>query len=497
MRHTFLAGVLAAATLASQGLAAQAACTATSSRPVLDPARRPVQGTTLTMAAARYRVGTTEYATNVYNGQFMGPTLTMLPGQTFALNVVNNMSATPVQPATQVSRTNFHTHGLVVTPKPTYGDNVTNVSIPNGGGRNAYNFPVPAYHTQGMFWYHPHPHELTSSQVAGGLSGALMVGSILTYFPEYDGVRERTLLIRDMLFTFGSPLLFNINGSTCARLPVAPGEKQLWHIGNFSANSFVNLKLTGAQWTLLAMDGNPLAAEEQIDSLYIPPGSRAEVIVTGPTNGQPVQLITDTYPGGPKTPTTLGYVVPAATRARALRTPRPRRAGLDAAVVDTLRFLRNATNVNRDTFRYSFPSQTTAAVNGVVYSPGDAPVMIPWGQVQEWTIINESTALHTFHIHQTDFDIIELNGVAVTDSMLRDNVPVGIHQVNGQTVGDTVVVRFTFEPIAEGPFVFHCHVLQHEDEGMMMNVCVYDPADPTRGKQTCQNYFSGQTHAGH
>ena len=60
-----------------------------------------------------------------------------------------------------------------------------------------------------------------------------------------------------------------------------------------------------------------------------------------------------------------------------------------------------------------------------------------------------------------------------------------------------MVIRFVFEPIAAGPFVFHCHVLQHEDEGMMHNVCVYDPNDPN-GRQKCNAMFSSQpAHAGH
>lgn len=480
------AALLASALLATQA-AAQASCPT-----VMDPVQRPVQGTTLTMAPATYRIGSTTYTTNVYNGQFVAPTLTMQPGERFVLSVVNNMRATNVQPDSMIRRTNFHTHGLVVTPSPDSGDNVTHVSIPNRGGRHSYHFPVPAYHTTGMFWYHPHPHELTSSQVAGGLSGALMVGSILKYFPQYRGVRERTLLIRDMLFSFSSPLLLNINGSPCATLPIAPGEQQLWHIGNFAANSFVNLKLVGARWTLLALDGNPLLAPEQVDSLFIPPGSRAEVIVTGPPAGQRVQLISAPFLTGPSQPTTLGYLV-SSGRARAqARAPLP---GVLREVRDTIDRLATATSVQRYTFRYSFPQSGGAAVNDTLYAPNHPPVSIPWGQVQEWTIVNETSFPHTFHIHQTDFLVTTVNGRPANEGRLRDNVTIGVHQVNGKTVGDTVVVRFMFEPIAAGPFVFHCHVLQHEDEGMMHNVCVYDPRDPD-GPRKCNAMFSNAA-AGH
>jgi suppressor of ftsI len=414
----------------------------------------------------------------------------MKPGERLLLSVRNAMAATDSQPASQVAWTNLHYHGLVVTPSPDSGDNVTHVHLGRGES-HVFHFPVPSYHTEGMFWYHPHPHGISTSQVAGGLSGALLVGSILEYFPEYahHGMRERVLLIRDMSFTFSKPTVLNVNGSTCARLPVAPGQRELWHIGNFGSNTFVNLKLEGMQWTLLAMDGNPLPDTAMVDSLYIPPGSRAEVIVTGPPRGTRVRLYSAPFEPNPTQPqVTLGYLVGEGVErpAPALREV----AGLDASVIDTLRFLRSAEEVGEHTFTFDFVGND-AGINDTIYQPTNLPVAIPWGQVQEWTLVNTTTSLHTFHIHQTDFTIMSVNGEPRDERLLRDNVPLGVHRDSaGKLVGDTVVVRFTFEPIAAGPFVFHCHVLQHEDEGMMHNVCVYDPRDPD-GVNKCNAMFSG------
>lgn len=490
MRPTALTGaLLAAGMLAVHPLAAQTGC-----RTVPDPPRMGVQGTTLRMAPASYSISGTPFRTNVYNGSFLGPTLVMRPGERMNLSVVYAMAPTASQSVADVAWTNQHYHGLVVTPRPDGGDNVTHVRIDKDSTRRRYDFLVPSYHTEGMFWHHPHPHGLTNAQVAGGLSGALLVGSILRYFPEYRGVSERVLLIRDMSFHIQNSLL-NINGSTCALLPVAAGQQQLWHIGNFGSNQFVNLKLRGARWTLLALDGNPLARPEQVDSLFIPPGSRAEVIVTGPPAGRRVELVSAPFLTGPSQPSTLGYLV--GTPARAAAPPRPALPGALKAVRDTISRLASATDVQRRTFRYSFPDSGGAAINDTLYAPNHPPVSIPWGQVQEWTIVNETKFPHTFHIHQTDFLVTTVNGRPAHEGRLRDNVTVGVHQVNGETVGDTVVVRFVFEPIAAGPFVFHCHVLQHEDEGMMHNVCVYDPADPN-GRQKCNAMFtSAPPHAAH
>lgn len=483
-RPTLAAALLAGGLLAAHALAAQ------SCRPAVDPPLLPARGATLRMEPLRYRIAGTEFVTNVYNGRFVAPTLTMQPGERMDLTVVNEMHPTDLQPDSTVAWTNAHYHGFAVTPSPDGGDNVTHVHIRRGEARH-YGFLVPADHSQGMYWYHPHPHGSTGTQVAGGLSGALMVGSILTYFPQYRGVRERTLLIRDMSFNLmESRRLLNVNGQACSTYPIAPNERQLWHIGNFSANQFVNLKLDGVKWTLLAMDADRVARALDLDSLWIPPGSRAEVIVTGPPAGTRARLYAAKYVptnSADVVDVTLGYLE-SGGRARVAAPPRAA-AGMDKDVLDTVAFLRNARDVERHTFRFSFPGQVTAAVNDTIYAPTNLPVNVPWGKVQEWTIINQTPALHTFHIHQTDMLITSVNGKEVPFETLRDNVPVGVHVVSDTIRGDTVVVRFVFAPIAAGPFVFHCHVLQHEDEGMMHNVCVYDPNDPD-GPTKCNDMFA-------
>ena len=469
-RNRIAAALFAAATLAARALQAQSTCP-----DLVDPPTLRAQGATLRMAPARYSIGGQRFETNVYNGRFVAPTLVMHPGEPLRLQVVNDMRPTDSQPDSTVAWTNQHYHGLVVTPNPDGGDNVTHVRI-GQGERHGYDFPVPAYHTQGMFWYHPHPHEITGPQVAGGLGGALMVGSILEYFPQYRGVREHTLLIRDMSFNLmESPQLLNINGNTCTTFRIAPNERQLWHIGNFGANHFVNLKLEGMSWMLLAMDGDPLPEPVQVDSLWIPPGSRAEVIVTGPPAGTRTRLYSAPFLPRDSLPVTLGWLASSGrARSLAVRTP----AGGDKSVIDTVAFLRRARDLHRETFTFSFPGETTAAINDSIYQANFPPISIPWGQVQEWTLVNNSQSLHTFHIHQTDFLVMSVNGTKVPFESLRDNIPLGVHtDSTGAIVGDTVVVRFVFEPIAAGPFVFHCHVLQHEDEGMMGQFVVVEPGE--------------------
>jgi suppressor of ftsI len=163
---------------------------------------------------------------------------------------------------------------------------------------------------------------------------------------------------------------------------------------------------------------------------------------------------------------------------------------------DSIRRLETDTDVDTFTVHYQLVGNGLG-LNGKQYSPTRLDRAVAVGRTQQWTLINDTWFLHTFHIHQVDFVVVSVNGhPAVPDSVHLDNVHLGIHPLpNGKWAPDTVVIRFRFLPIAAGPFVYHCHDLFHEDAGMMANVCVYDPA---RGQTpgTCRQWFPNLGGAG-
>jgi suppressor of ftsI len=167
------------------------------------------------------------------------------------------------------------------------------------------------------------------------------------------------------------------------------------------------------------------------------------------------------------------------------------RSRVNTELADSILRLATATDVDRFSLRFSFDSaDTLLLLNDSIYRPGRLDRAVQVGRVQEWTLINETDFHHTFHIHQTDFLITSINGRDVeADSVFFDNVTLGVHQdASGKVVGDTVTVRFTFNPVAAGPFVYHCHVLFHEDHGMMQNICVYPQG---ADESYCAQWFSG------
>ncbi|HWK89021.1 MAG TPA: multicopper oxidase family protein [Longimicrobium sp.] len=457
----------------------------------------------LEMKPATYTISgrSGQLTSNVYNGGYNAPTLRVGLGEIVRLNVINNMQAVGGLAPSQVDTTNQHYHGLVVSPLPTAGDNVTNVFIPWNGGSNLNEYlllpAIDSVQSQGLMWYHPHPHGSTLPQVAGGLAGPMVVGDLLSYFPEYRGAKERILTIKTP-DSGGSPVL-NINQVQCPRMEIIAGQQELWRILNATGNTFLNLKLDGYTFTVLAFDGNPVVKPFQQDSLFIPPGGRAEVIITGGQGDWSANLVAAPSLGGSSSPVKIGELrtrgllaeAPAALQARETRAL----ARINPILADSMRRLTSATDVDTFTLRFRFDgTKNVYLLNDSTYSAGRLDRAVQTGRVQEWTLVNLDQFRHTFHIHQTDFLIVEVNGRRVEqDSVFYDNVNLGVHKDSGgNTVGDIVKVRFKFHPVAAGPFVYHCHVLSHEDLGMMANICVYLPGQ----QNTCSRWFPG-TGGGH
>jgi suppressor of ftsI len=457
--------------------------------------------TDLVMAPATFSIGDSVYRRNVYNAGYNAPVIRMNRGDRLRFNVRNAMQVTPTQPLDTIIQTNQHYHGMVVTPLPDTGDNVVPVSIPlRGANRNS--FFIPGLQSEGMMWYHPHPHSRTGAQVAGGLAGALIIGDLLASYPAYRGAAERVMYVKDT--RDGSKAYLNVNGNPCVGLTIAPGERQLWRIGNMTGATWLNLRLgergRGYRFIVLALDGNHLVRPTPMDSLFLAPGQRAEAIVIGGTaSWDTVAFYSDSIASSfdtttlklkPRNPRVdLGTLATTGALAMVSREAlEPSLQPPDAVLADSIRRLLADSDVDRFTVHYQV-TRLGLVLNDSSYDHDRLDHAAQVGRTQEWTLINDTWFLHTFHIHQTDFVVTRINGVPQPDSVHLDNVHLGIHPIGGGNwAGDTVVIRFTFNPIAAGPFVYHCHDLKHEDAGMMANMCVYNAAT---GERWCNQWFPG------
>ncbi|HEU4656607.1 MAG TPA: multicopper oxidase family protein [Capillimicrobium sp.] len=403
-----------------------------------------------------------------FNGSLVGPTLHVRPGDAIEVTFRN---ATPQD-------TNIHFHGLHVSPKG-HGDNVFRSFSPGTTVRSRV--VLPKDHSPGTFWYHAHFHGLTEQQLMGGMSGLIVVDGLQRLLPkELRGIEERQLAIRDLQVAPGSPgsaaLVGSeidptkattrlVNGLLLPRTTLRSGETQLWRLANIGSDLFYDVELAGHRLTVIAEDGSPVWRTYRARHLVMPPGKRFDVLVEGGAPGS-YDLRTRAYPQEgfqllPRTDLATVEVVPGDGQAAAAV---PRRLDTPAGPI------MDRPAAKRRTFTFSFGTgkQFTALINGQVFDPAKTNVAPVVDTVEEWTLRNTSDEEHPFHIHVNDFQVVSVNGKRYRAHNLQDvvTIPKQEHGKPGE-----VVIRIPFDDFT-GHFVFHCHILGHEDAGMMMTVQV-------------------------
>jgi suppressor of ftsI len=390
----------------------------------------------------------------VFNGSFVGPTLRVRPGERIELELVYHL----------MEPTNLHFHGLHVSPEGE-ADNI--FRMVNPGETAQYVLEIPLDHPTGTFWYHPRMHHLALEQVFGGMSGVIVIDGLQEQLPaNLQGIDEHLFALKDyQLDDAGSILLEDaprdpttrtVNGQINPALTMASGETQLWRLANVGAEIFYQLRLNGHAFHVIAEDGNPVWDVRTADALVLPPGKRFDVLVQAGAIGS-YSFETTTYDQGnhvyPEvqlaTLTIEGDAQPPAALPASVAVDRD----LDSAEIAT----------ERDIFFNDVDDDPIFEVNGQQFDPTRIDELVQLGTVEEWTIRNVTAEQHPFHLHVNDFQVVSVNGQPYNAANLQDIVIL--------PVGGEVVIRIPFMDYP-GKFVFHCHILFHEDHGMMAVVDV-------------------------
>ena len=294
-----------------------------------------------------------------------------------------------------------------------------------------------------------------------------------------------------------------------ASISMKPGERQLWRVLNASAVTYLNLAVlfqrTPQQLGVVAIDGVPMNAAKSgaapvtwVDHLGVPPGARVEFILSGPPAGVPALLVTrtvDTGQGGENDPNRALATITAAadaaepqSRLSASPTPLPPPAlpwvgDVAPARIRKLYFSEKLDNPSDPNSATSFYITVDGETPQAFDPASDVPnIVVKQGDVEDWIIENRSTELHAFHIHQIHFMLMDWSGVPVNEPFLRDTV--NVPYFSGRMLQyPSVRLRMDFrDPNSVGTFVYHCHLLEHEDGGMMGTVRV-EPASATSNTQ--------------
>jgi FtsP/CotA-like multicopper oxidase with cupredoxin domain len=461
-------------------------------QPLVEPeVRRSVNGVLSTSLRCDYAyrdIGGKRLYLRSYEGRSPGPTLRMKPGETLKIRLINDlppnrdMLPSNASHPHQFNNTNFHFHGAHCSPSG-IADNVMRSMVP--GKSYDIEIALPADHTPGTYWYHPHHHGSADIQMAGGMAGTIIVEGDFADVPEIAQARERVMVLAQVVFDVtgmvenfftifpeNATRFLSLNGQRRPTIDMRPGEVQRWRLVGSQYQDELLLELDQHRLNVIAYDGIALGAMQEMKQLLIAPGQRADVLVQA---------------GGPGTyelnalPFDSGHPSPHGTLARVVVAGEPVVMKLPAALPKPpLETIRDSEITGRRTLVLTAigdpPGNDPGAlwqefsfmIDGKTFDPARIEQRVRLGAVEDWTIRNEDMRdAHSFHIHTNPFQVMQVNGQPQADLPWRDTVVVP-HQ------GGSVVLRSRFLDYT-GVFMMHCHMMNHEDLGMMQTVEVYKP----------------------
>jgi FtsP/CotA-like multicopper oxidase with cupredoxin domain len=452
-------------------------------------------------------------------------------GETFVAPNCGDATIQYTPPPTGITSTgssvNIHYHGTNVTPQ-CGGDNVTRTLI-NSGTTFQYSFTFPLDEPPGLYWYHPHVHGLAERDLLGGATGALVVDGIQNVQPAAAGLRQRFIVIRDQPQVQGlaegpgncgvnvpfqdisvnyvpidSNATFNSRGKltgiafTPAVFHMEAGETQFWRVVNSTADTILDLQVLydGVPQTLqiAGIDAVPVNSQEgpqpgqliPVTRFRLPVASRVEFLVQAPASTVKVaQLLTNNINTGPQgdcDPTRPIFNIQLmpenelqddrAGSFTSLSTTQQRFGRISNTAVSATRIFQFS-EIQPSQF---FITQVSAGQQPTVFDNNNPPAVVTTqGSVEQWNIQNIAGENHEFHMHQIHFKVLSQDNFAVNgaqqapaiDGQFLDMIEVPFWTGKKNVPFPQVELLMDFRGMDIGTFVYHCHILSHEDLGMM------------------------------
>jgi FtsP/CotA-like multicopper oxidase with cupredoxin domain len=428
--------------------------------------------------------------------------------------------------------TNLHTHGLHISPRPGSDDVLEKVEpkssrpyrfdiLPAGNPHPE----LPARQYPGTFWYHAHVHGSTAVQLASGMAGALIVRGDIDEHPGVKGARDRLFVFQQLAFdkdgkvqpvnnlaelfanfegdkllgipnpVHGPPKFTTINGRTKPRIRMRPGEVERWRFVDAGVMEMLDIYLVKkasphdkVPLHQIAVDGITLKTMRDVEHVPLGPGYRTDVMVKAPVerglyilykeeaqfNGDRPLKLKAFGPGAPNPPADASTTPPSigpqwlaeimvegesAEGDPSCHSKLPDPNQPLPAPTDMLRDITKDQVMRMKGVEFG-NTENTFEVDG---KPFDENTVLPkfrlkLGDVEEWLIYNNSSMAHPFHIHVNAFQLVDASG------KLGDWADTVLVPPKGEVRLRTRYERFT------GRFVLHCHILIHEDKGMMQLV---------------------------
>ena len=421
--------------------------------------------------------------TNAFNQySYLGPTLILNKGENVTMNVTDNLGDT----------TTVHWHGLHV---PALDDGGPHTFILAG---NTWSPQFTIMNHASTFWYHPHLHRKTGQQVMRGAAGLIIVRDTIEAnlnLPRQYGIDDFPLIIQSQQFDVNNQIewrgmhdsILLVNGIINPMLSI-PAQVVRLRLLNAAQERNFNFGLTANHpFYIIGNDGGLLNAPVPVTRIRLSPGERAEVLIDlSGMQGQNMYLMSyaSEFPmgvqGGPPMPgmDTAMYSPINGINFNILQlnivtqTINPV-TSIPVGLVTVTPWLQSQSNITR---QITITAQNMMSMDGPFFFNGNLFDMhridyhIPLNNIEIWSLSNQTMVAHPFHIHNVQFFVLDRDGVSVQphEAGYKDVVMIAPQET----------VRFItkFEDFADAsmPYMYHCHILMHEDDGMMGSFVVVD-----------------------
>jgi FtsP/CotA-like multicopper oxidase with cupredoxin domain len=472
-----------------------------------------------------------------YNGALVGPTLRAKPGDVLNINLNNQLPVeSPADVAAQFEQersnahlsvvpasfntTNLHTHGLHVSPVGN-SDNVLLAILP--GTVFPYEIKVPPSHAPGSFWYHAHTHGSTSIQVGSGMAGALILEDDPTKIPPALAAAnrgEKIMVLQTILYDTNGELnqiaaLFpdpqpcpdpnpgtwqcskrraTINGLIQPIITMRPGEVQRWRLIDTGFRESFTLQLEGHDLHEIALDGlytGRVDTWPQGQMVELQPGYRSDVLVKASLTPGTYRLVDGALPPGRSLrgtgePENVIAIVEVAGAPMDMALPTSAEMA-PLGVFPGVNLKSQAIGTQQVVFKLGSDlapgnaSRNYFQVNYMAFDPAHTRQVV-LNNVDQWTLSTAGDPFanangipplpHVFHIHVNPFQMDRIGPNGQTQTVWKDTVLVPPPTLAEPNLQINIYTQYT-DYI--GAFVLHCHILDHEDLGMMEVVEVVSP----------------------
>jgi FtsP/CotA-like multicopper oxidase with cupredoxin domain len=432
-----------------------------------------------------------------YNGRLGAPVIDARPGDTLNI-LLHNKLPKETHPATDPNLphgyniTNLHFHGLHVSPSGN-SDNVMIAVAP--GEKFQYEVKIPANHPAGTHWYHPHRHGSVAIQLGSGMAGVLIIRGDIDRVPAIQQAQEKLFLFQQIPYVLNAQGIgeletydnfgpgkwaalnrrITINGMVEPTVQMNPGELQRWRFIHGGLREPLMVKLvkrdpvTGTEVAVpqyqIALDGITTGRIEEVQETELHPGYRADVLVrAADKNGNALPagtywLVNSAVPPERKDRVLARIVVKGKVfkmqlpNARELAPLAPYKTIGDSEITGTQK-----AEFHIDVTK----TPPLFLVNGKPFDPHAPPRKLVLGDVEEWTVSSSAITGHPFHIHVNPFQYTREDGTIVWKDTLF--LP----------AGKALKLRTRYERYI-GQFMLHCHIVEHEDRGMMETLEIVPP----------------------